>query len=442
MFQGEYNSPAIQLLTTECLKLKNSSLDLLQPNLLKLLPLPKTAMPGRWRPPSEVSSKSVKRKRIRSDIYDSEASDDENTKLTEASECPSADTSNKETAVVTKCDTDAGGEESSAPAEVQQDYAEMLQDESRVETSEANSGLDADVVIVTESGEEKGGKTAATAFAEKSCGKEALEANTSLNSAGSSKMDRTEESRVETSEPSRTVQGQMKKSLKGSRKCTDGGLGSKILRSFADYYETLSAVDSSLNNHQQPPLAARIGSGWSLLPGIEDAVSREECKSDQLREEMKAELGVRASRCLWQSVDHQISSWKCTNGSDQLPDGCSIPVSSSDTSTRLDLSSEAVASRFALLLHLNSMWLSETYDLLLALFYTFNNARLVKVVHSVTALSSAFSYKVLVSVPVIVCKYTSVRLNTSTGLCSICLDSSLVCVWRWLLWFQVWKICP
>ena len=428
MFQGEYNSPAIQLLTTECLKLKNSSLDLLQPNLLKLLPLPKTAMSGRWRPPSEVSSKSVKRKRIRSDIYDSEASDDENTKLTEASECPSADTSNKETAVVTKCDTDAGGEESSAPAEVQQDHAEMLQDESRVETSEANSGLDADV-IVTESGEEKGGKTAATAFAEKSsCGKEALEANTSLNSAGSSKMDRTEESRVETSEPSRTVQGQMKKSLKGSRKCTDGGLGSKILRSFADYYETLTAVDSSLNNHQQPPLAARIGSGWSLLPGIEDAVSREECKSDQLREEMKAELGVRASRCLWQSVDHQISSWKCTDGSDQLPDGCSIPVSSSDTSTRLDLSSEAVANRFALLLHLNSMWLSETYDILLALFDTFNNARLVKVVHSVTALSSAFSYKVLVSVPVIVCRYTSVRLNTSTGLCSVCLDSSLVCV--------------
>lgn len=425
MFQGEYNNPAIQLLTTECLKLKASSLDLVQPNLLKLLPLPKTAMPGRWRPPSEVSSKSVKRKRIRSDIYDSEASDDENTKLTEASECPSADTANEETTVITKCDTNAGGEESSAPTEVRQDRTEMLQDQSRVETLEADSGLDADVVIVTESGEEKGGETAATAFLEKSShGKETLEADTSLNSAGSSKTDRTEESRVETSEPSRTVRGQMKKSLKGSRKCTDGGLGSKVLRSFADYCETLSAVDSSLNDHQQPPLAACIGTGWSLLPGIDDAASMEECKSDQLREEMKAELGVRAGRCLWQSVDRQVSSWKCTNGSDRLPDGCSIPASSSDTSARLDLSSGAVANRFALLPHLNSMWLAETCDPLLALFYTFNNSRLVKVAHSVTALSSAFSCKVLVLVPVVVSRYTFVRLNRSAG----CVHSVLTAV--------------
>lgn len=348
MFQDEYSSPAIQQLTTECLKLKTSGLDILQLNLLKLLPLPKTAMPGRWHPPSEAPSKSVKRKRIRSDIYDSEASDDESIKQADMTELPLTDT---KSAGSTKCDTDTG-EESSAPTKVQQDHAGVLQDQSQKEALEANSGLDTEAVTVVNAVEKKIEETAAVALsAENSCGKKVMEDDTSASSAGSSTTGRAEGSSVESSEQCRTVKGEVKKNLKGSRKCTDGGLGSELLRSFAVYCESLSAIDSDLND-QQPPPAASFRDGWSLLPGIEDTASREEreSRSDWLREEMKAELDVRVSRCLWQSVDCQVSSWKRANSSDGLPEGCSIPVSCPDVSSfsKLDFTSEATAVRFAL----------------------------------------------------------------------------------------------
>lgn len=272
IFQSDYSFSAFHQLSADCLlKLNTNRSDVLRSNLLKQLPLPKTAMSGRRHPPVATYSKPVKRKRIRSDIYDSEVSDDET---------------------------------------VQQCHAETCQEEDQKSVSEADSDLETEAIIILSSGEARETETAATVVP--------------LEGGDCAK--------------------------RGSRKCTDDGLDSRLLGSFGRYAESLSDVDG--HHSQQAPLGTHMSGGWSLLPGIEDAASREDQKGkcDRLRE-VKAEVGVRASTHIWKDVDSQVSSWKDDTCSDQLPSGCSIPVPCPGTSSsEEDFTSDETTARLAFLL--------------------------------------------------------------------------------------------
>ncbi|KAK7113127.1 ATPase family AAA domain-containing protein 5-like [Littorina saxatilis] len=378
--QNQYNGAGVQQLTIECLKLQTNLLDALQSNLLRLLPLPKTAVRDRWCRPASPSPKSLKRKRIRSDIYDSEASDEENVKKTEmpvgGASLDTAEETKHSANIVeqssSKEDHQKQAEDAQGLAETtknQQKQAEEAQGlakttekqaeealglakttENRQKQAEEAQGLAENTEVTdklpkqvelkmhvdkepdetpAENKESEAKGTPPPITDDYSSVTETEQMDVSQTAAKDSTVSVSKEAEVNATRHSKR---EKKISLKGSRKCTDDGLGSQLLSSFAQYYESLSVSDSLLCD-KQCPSATYLTDRCSLLPGTEDLPSAADTEStgDRVREEILVQLSVHSSRRLWQSVHSQVSSWKQEHCSHNLPDGCSIPVSSQGT---------------------------------------------------------------------------------------------------------------
>jgi hypothetical protein len=139
-----------------------------------------------------------------------------------------------------------------------------------------------------------------------------------------------------------TVVPKQNSTLRGSRKCTDDGLGAQLLSSFSQYYETLSAVDcttTSLGDCSKPMLDT---DRWSLLPGVEDIASREDLEDGLLKDSMRVDMGIYAGKKLWQQVNNQVSSWKQKHECVELPEGCSISLSETEKSAGVHFNPSAV----------------------------------------------------------------------------------------------------
>lgn len=104
-------------------------------------------------------------------------------------------------------------------------------------------------------------------------------------------------------------------------------LCSRVLRSFAQYYDAISMADTMhCSQKQQTNLAA--GERWALLPGMDDSVPS--VQADEKLEAgllMQAEIEVRSARQLLQSVKEDVAEWEKTSDSDNLPERCYLPLS-------------------------------------------------------------------------------------------------------------------
>ena len=92
------------------------------------------------------------------------------------------------------------------------------------------------------------------------------------------------------------------------RSYTDGGLSFRMLSSFAQCYEYLSAIDgmnkSSVTSCPPPRSMCHI------LPGLEDCPVIDGDGDDSLRQQLVADVGIRSCRCLCQSVNNHIFLWR------------------------------------------------------------------------------------------------------------------------------------
>ncbi|XP_076450106.1 uncharacterized protein LOC143286427 [Babylonia areolata] len=316
--KGDSSSYADQL-REEWWKLRARNPDILHDHLLHLLPLPNTALPARWHRPSTPLPLPVKRIRIRSDIFDSEGSDDDDSSQTTVSVKTARGKDNQEN----------GEQEATCFEDGEQVVLLKVGVEASVDMSAEN--------VTTKIEKESGSRT--VAVCEESGSAEPMDVDNTLvsgdggvetSSAQSSKESKTE---PETSIKVSCDENHMPKpSLRGSKECTDHGLGSKLLSSFARYYESLSSVDVGLSSSLDHPHSSCVRGRCITQPGIEDVAAVEQERNwRQWPQDVATEVEVRSSRCLWRQVSAQVSSWREDSRSDKLPEDCSLPISSSST---------------------------------------------------------------------------------------------------------------
>ena len=265
-------------------------------------------MPGRWQRPCDPSSRPVKRKRIRSDLFDSDASDDEN-----VSKASDTDTKAADAATFDKKDA----------SDVVSGYSEECSSkETKQETDKAQ--------CADEATEENMDNYCETASQQESCcEQESVGAAASLNTVTDASCEGSQTPDPKTAEETGNTGPRV--SLRGSRPCTDGGLGSKLLSSFSDFYDSLSAMDCGKAMESQLPGCSK--GRCDLLPGIEDCVSSHpDIGTDEVMEEMQVEVTAHCSRQLWQRVEGSVSAWKHDNCSESIPDNCRLPLESPGTS--------------------------------------------------------------------------------------------------------------
>ncbi|KAL8618288.1 hypothetical protein ACOMHN_061133 [Nucella lapillus] len=312
--QGEYSYRSMHELVEQCLTLKVSDVDMLHTSVLRLLPLPHspptTLRPHKGLPPSLQPAAAVKRKRIRSDIYDSEGSDSESS--------PKEQPASVNTEEQVKNDREEAervlGESDSQKSDVESNTELLADDGNKKNEKECGESVTAvesmEVDNCSASGEDNKDVSQST------------EMSTEQNQKSEVGADASQQVSHEDNQSSEI-------SLKGSKKSMDHGLGSKLLSSFARCYESLSAVNMSVDS-SHPSCFPCVKGRRFTQPGIECVPSREERNWSQWGEEMATEIEVHSNRKLWQQVSSCVTAWKESCG-DSLPEGCSIPVPTSSS---------------------------------------------------------------------------------------------------------------